>query len=163
MADKLAPKGWKLWYNYALRRHIEGANAETIAKETGKSERAVASVIASKEFGERYDDMWSTFVVPPIEIIKHYKHDLVEAKLDIALNATNITVKNAAIDWLLEKFPEFKKGADTQLVVQQYMPTNDEIRLSRETVDDIQNIVEMNSKQKEREEDIYESRLKFGK
>ena len=162
--DKQAPVGWKLWYNFVLRRHIEGAKAPEIAKETGKSLRAVEGVLASSEFSDRYDEMWSTFVIPPLEVIKHYKHDLVQAKIELALdNTTNLSVKNAAIDWLLEKFPEFRRGPDSQVIIQQYIPNKDEIELSRETVAELRQIVEMNLKSRQSEEDFTNGRIDFGK
>ena len=70
------------------------------------------------------------------------KWDLIQMYLDVAYNKAGdvpLRLQQSAREWLLERFPEFKKEF-MQQVVQIYQPTVLEIEKIRETIEDVKNL-----------------------
>ena len=138
----LVPKGWKPWYEHVLAMRINGMSIAAIAKSLKRSEQQVNLITKSPQFHKKMDLLLSAHGVAMEDLLGKYKTTLLYEKLKIALNCKLPSVKNTALDWLLERFPEFKTAPQNIMQVANYSPPKEEYHIDNLAAEQLAQIAE---------------------
>ena len=126
----LEPKKWKPWYNQVVHLYMHGETIENIAHATKSARSTIKLLIESKLFDEKIATYIEEHKSEAYLILQRHKITLIKEKLSLALSKERDSLKNEALSWCLERFPEFSpraaKAVTNNLNVYQHSPEDTE-------------------------------------
>lgn len=138
-------KTWEPWHETVLTMKMTGRNLAEISKKVNHCPSNVSRLCNSEMFKQRFLEIMglkAQVYNNALTYLQDKKWDLIQMYLDVAYNKAGdvpLRLQQSAREWLLERFPEFKKEF-MQQVVQIYQPTVLEIEKIRETIEDVKNL-----------------------
>jgi len=141
-------KNWKPWYDTVLAHYILGLTAAEIAPIVNKHTVSVQRVVRSEEFKKRYKDLSSKHVdnfKDAMQYLEQHKMQLLQAKIELAMQSSKDSVKAACLSWLLERFPELAPK-NVPLVTQQthvYQHSNEDTDRMNRTAEKLRKVADV--------------------
>ena len=141
-------KKWKKWHDSAMNLALDGKKETEIAELLGKSWNSVYYLFQWEVFNEKFDKVIMERRKNAFDLLNKYKFELLKKKISFALHKEKVIplhIQNEAMNWLMERFPEFKKEFEkTQVNV--YQPSSKDVEKYKETVEDFKVMMEFLAK-----------------